>query len=91
MQQVPFTNPEPIHILRIQLPQVLSFVTRITYAVRIAKDSQWQCCQSDRRIQWIAADDVMQGNVERLWGPEPYLYGEEAMKTQGKVSLCTKK
>ena len=23
----------------------------------------------------------MQGNIERLWGPEPYLYGEEAMKS----------
>lgn len=81
MNQVPFTNPEPINILRIQLPQVLSFVSRITYAVRIAKDTQWQCCQNDKRIQWFPAEDVMQGNVERLWGPEPYLYGEEAMKS----------
>ncbi|RWS07206.1 Calcineurin-like protein phosphoesterase [Dinothrombium tinctorium] len=76
---VPFTQPELIQILRIQLPHLQRFITRITFACRVTHNTtEWICCQNDNRIHWINADDVMNGNVERLWGPEPYLLGEKA-------------
>lgn len=70
MAQVPFTNPDPVHLLRIQQPNATKLITRIIYAVRITKpkNSEWTCCQNDKNIIWHSIDDIYQGKIGRLWG-----------------------
>ncbi|RWS01200.1 Calcineurin-like protein phosphoesterase [Dinothrombium tinctorium] len=82
LQGLPFATPELMHLLRLQLPNLGRFIIRIVYKATVNSDLiGFVCCQNDRRIEWISADDVMNGNVERLWGPDPYLFYNKSMKS----------
>ncbi|RWS00809.1 Calcineurin-like protein phosphoesterase, partial [Dinothrombium tinctorium] len=72
-----FSPPELLHVYRIQLPTLARFVTRITYFSQLTHDPKHptNCCQSNKSLTWISAEDITNQNIADLWGPEPLVFG----------------
>lgn len=63
---------EIMHILRIQIPGIQQFVTRVTCRVDLSGGS---CCQDTSRVKWLPVNDVIKGTQpEDGWGPELKLF-----------------
>uniref|UniRef100_T1K9T8 Serine/threonine-protein phosphatase n=1 Tax=Tetranychus urticae TaxID=32264 RepID=T1K9T8_TETUR len=77
-QYLSFSQPELIHIFRLQVPDFCQFVTRVTFLSQLTHEekSSGNCCQPNKTLHWFSADDVINQNVADLWGPEPCVFGE---------------
>jgi len=74
-----FSQPELIHVFRLQVPSLCQFVTRVTFLTQLIIDekSGTSCCVACKgNISWFSADDVINQNIADLWGPEPSVFGE---------------
>lgn len=71
-----FSQPELIHIFRLQVPYFCQFVTRVTFLSQLTHEDKGNCCQTNKTLSWHSADDVINQNVTDLWGPEPCVFGE---------------
>ncbi|KAJ6218281.1 hypothetical protein RDWZM_009438 [Blomia tropicalis] len=67
--RLPRFTSQHIHELRCQLPSGRSF-TRISHFVQIDSDDEYPCCQTTIRLTWILINDILQDQIECLWGPE---------------------
>ncbi|KAJ6217351.1 hypothetical protein RDWZM_008508 [Blomia tropicalis] len=59
-----------MHVLRIQLPHTLGFVTRLIYFVQLSPSTGFVCCQNSKRIKWLSINDIINERVEYMFGPE---------------------
>ncbi|XP_074596477.1 uncharacterized protein LOC141851628 [Brevipalpus obovatus] len=73
-----FSQPELIHIFRLQIPHFCQFVTRVTFLSQLTHEDKTpsSCCQANKSIQWFSAEDLTNQNIPDLWGPEPCVFGE---------------
>lgn len=73
-----FSQPELIHIFRLQVPAFCQFITRVTFLSQLTHEdkSPHNCCQNNKLIHWFSAEDVINQNITDLWGPEPCVFGE---------------
>ena len=70
------TSEGLINIFRIQLTQTSNFVERLTYLVRILKETteESKCCQNSEKYQWISVTEVTEKGMTLFWGPEVHLW-----------------
>ena len=46
-------------------------ITRLIQIVKLDKSNEhFKCCQNTKRFHWWSKDDVFNGNIEKIWGPE---------------------
>lgn len=73
----PFTSIQLLEILKLQLPQSLSFLTRMIFYVRLDSNSKsFQCCSPISQISWMSIDELTAGKVSHVWGPELVQYAQ---------------
>lgn len=67
----PYCDVQCWQVLRHQMPQSLSFITRLVYYIKLdpAKASP-RCCQNTSRIEWIPIKEILENKVKFIWGPE---------------------
>lgn len=57
-------------LTRVHMPNK-RIITRLIQIVILDKSNdRFKCCENTKRIHWWPEDDVLNGNVEKLWGPE---------------------
>ncbi|KAJ6221289.1 hypothetical protein RDWZM_007101 [Blomia tropicalis] len=72
---MPIQSIFSLHILRIQLPISQKFIYRLIQLVKLGENTdQFKCCQTSKRLHWVNLQDGMNGNVDKLWGPEVVFY-----------------
>ena len=62
------------HILHIQLVTSGQSCHRFAYFVQVDPTEGYQCCQPSARLTWIQTNDILQDQIEGLWGPEVKLF-----------------
>ena len=66
-----------MQIFRLQLPQNQKFNTRLIYCIKLQTiNTEFKCCVDSKRIKWFDRKDIIDGKVERVWGPEVMEYCE---------------
>ena len=63
-----------LHVYRTQIPNKQRFISLIIYYIVLDKDKdkdKGNCCKDEKRIKWLPIQDVKNGNIENVWGPEP--------------------
>ena len=74
-QTPPFHSVQLLEILRIQMPQTLSFLTRMIFYVRLIPDlDNFACCSAGNSIAWFTTKEIVEGAVENIWGPDIVQY-----------------
>lgn len=70
LKHLKFTKPAIVDIFRLQLPEQQNFITRIICFVKLSKNdgTDHQCCKAYKKMEWFASEEVLNGNVESLWG-----------------------
>lgn len=58
-----------LHMLRIQLPS-RRMILRLTQFVHLDKSEYFSCCQNNDRVNWIPSHDILNNNIDKVWGPE---------------------
>ena len=71
-----------LEIFRMQLPQSLKFIKRITYYVKLkpnfSNSINFKCCQADvaPHLEWLSLEEIVVGKMSQLWGPELVEFGQ---------------
>lgn len=73
LPQVKKISAVNLQLSRLQLPHTLKFITRLLYFFKIDKElikSEFKCCQGTKTIKWVHIEDIKNGTIENIWGPE---------------------
>lgn len=69
------------HIMKMQVTETGKCYTRILCRTHILSEEiiiennpDWRCCQDSNSYKWISLISLVQRAVDRLWGPEPFLF-----------------
>ena len=71
----PFISVQLLEILKLQLPQTLSFLTRMIFYIKLKPEaSNFKCCSSIKNITWMSLKLLIDETVHNIWGPELIQY-----------------
>lgn len=70
---VPYKIPEIVHIFRLQIPYLRSFIVRYTFFVELESKP---CCEQTQGLVWMTSKQMKENN-NKMWGPEPYAFHAE--------------
>lgn len=70
---VPYKSPEIVHIFRLQIPYLRSFIVRYTFFVALESKP---CCEQTQGLVWMTSKQMKENN-NKMWGPEPYAFHAE--------------
>ncbi len=66
-------------MFRFQTPQKQKFISRLIQFVKLDKSTKdFKCCQNTKRIQWLLMNEMISGNIDKVWGPEVCRFGKLA-------------
>lgn len=68
--QVPKYTTQFVHMLHVQLPTDRHFVRLASFVQVEGNNEKFPCCQPTVHLNWVQSYDIIQDQVESLWGPE---------------------
>lgn len=81
---VPFNSMATLFTLRIYMPTINSYVTRIIFYATVPAKGQTLCCEHAGNLKWYSMEDIRKLEHPDLWGVEVQMMAEVLVRNQKK-------